>query len=101
MKRLLKALLGFNAASLVHLIRLRPKQFLHASRRAFAVARDLPMEISQIPQKTLGEILGDRQPAIRLSVMQYDPGMLPSEQAMAVLSILVAEAPAEVLEIGT
>jgi predicted O-methyltransferase YrrM len=36
-----------------------------------------------------------------LSVARYEDGMLPSEQALALLSILVAEAPNEVLEIGT
>ena len=33
--------------------------------------------------------------------MAYQDGMLPSEHAMALLSILAAENPAEVLEIGT
>jgi len=55
----------------------------------------------QIPEISLDEILGDRRPVIRLSVMRFEGGMLSSPQAMALLSILVAEAPAEVLEIGT
>src|SRR4029077_17463683 len=36
-----------------------------------------------------------------MSVMRYEDGMLPSNEAMALLSILVAESPDEVLEIGT
>lgn len=54
-----------------------------------------------IPEIDLGEILGDRKPVIRLSIMRYEDGMLPSNQAMALLAILVTEAPDEVLEIGT
>lgn len=95
-------MLGCNVAALAHLVRLKPRQFLHACRRALrasgAVASD---ELVAIPEVPLGKILGHRQPAIRMSVMAYQDGMLPSEHAMALLSILAAENPAEVLEIGT
>lgn len=102
MMRIAKVLLGFNAVSLVHLFRLNPKQFLRACSRAFTAARDAPEPaFCKIPEIGLGAILGDRKPVIRLPVMRYEDGMLSSEQAMALLAILVAEAPQEVLEIGT
>jgi hypothetical protein len=102
MKRIAKVLLGFNAISLIHLFRLDLKQFLRTCSRAFTSARIVPNPtLLKIPVISLGEILGDRKPVIRLSVMQYEDGMLASEHAMALLAILVAEAPKEVLEIGT
>lgn len=54
-----------------------------------------------IPEVTLDEILGDRKATIKLNVVKYEDGMLPSHEAMALLAILVAENPGEVLEIGT
>ena len=87
MKQLIKVLLGFNAISLIHLIRLKPKQFLRACSSAFTASR------SMTPKLNLGHILGDRRPTIRLFIRRYEDGILPSEHTMALLSILVAEAP--------
>lgn len=102
MTGLLKVLLGFNAISLIHLLRLDFGQVFRASSRAFTTARALPAPPSiVIPEITLDEILGDRKAEVQLSVMKYEDGMLPSNQAMVLLSILVAESPKEVLEIGT
>jgi len=42
-----------------------------------------------------------RKAVIQMVVMSYEDGMLPSHELMALLSILVAESPREVLEIGT
>ena len=55
----------------------------------------------EIPEISLDEILGDRRPVIRMPVIRYEDGMLPNEQAMALLAVLVAEHPSEVMEIGT
>jgi hypothetical protein len=99
MKRIAKVLLGFNGISLIHLLHLNPKQFLRACSRAFTTARRITP--SEIPEINLGKILGDRKPIIRFSVRRWEDGMLPSEQTMALLAILVAEAPKVVLEIGT
>ncbi len=102
MKSLLKTLLGFNAIALVHLVRLNPKRFIAACKAAFTSSRGAMPGVSfPIPEIGLGDILADRKPLIRLSVMRYEDGMLPSDQAMALLALLVAEAPGEVLEIGT
>lgn len=102
MKRTLKLLLGFNVASIIHLIRLNPRQFLRACSSAYTASRSAASdELGSIPQVHLGDILGERKPVIRLTVMRYEDGMLLSEQTMALLAILVAEAPKGVLEIGT
>jgi hypothetical protein len=101
MKQMIKVLLGFNAIALIHLIRLKPKQFLLACSRAFTASRSVTHKLNVIPEVRLGDILGDRRPTIRLLVRRYEDGILPSEHAMALLSILVAECPSEVLEIGT
>lgn len=102
MMRIVKALLGYNIVSLVHLLQMKPKQFLRACSSAYVASRKMPdAAFSAIPEISVGEILGDRKPVIRMPVMRYEDGMLPSDQAMVLLAILVAEAPKEVLEIGT
>ena len=50
---------------------------------------------------TLDEILGDRKVNLKLPVMAYEDGMLPIRDALPLLSILAAEAPSVVVEIGT
>lgn len=102
MKTLLKLPLGFNAVALTHLLSLNPQRFVTACHSAYVSSREAVPQVSlPIPEMGLGEILDPRKPLIHLSVMRYEDGMLPSNQAMALLSILAAEAPREVLEIGT
>lgn len=111
MKQYLKALLGFNIIATSHLFRLEPLQFIDACRRAFSAARQsepqpsdlyaIPPDLYAIPQVRLDAILGDRTPTISLPVMRYEDGMINVNEAMALLAILVAENPTEVLEIGT
>jgi hypothetical protein len=102
LKQTLKVLLGANAASLHHLVRAGTGSFLQAATAGFTASWNSPARPAfSIPEITLEEILGDRTPTIQLRVSQYVDGMLPLPQAMALLSVLVAEAPAEVLEIGT
>jgi len=102
MKRILRGLLGANGAALIYLARGSPERFSDACNRAFRAARDEPVRSPfEIPTIELGEILGDRRPRITLSVTSYEDGMLPTEQLVALLAILVAEQPSEVLEIGT
>jgi hypothetical protein len=57
--------------------------------------------LSEIPQRTLSWLLGDRKSRIELTVQRYEDGMLPTYDAVVLLSALVAEQPASVLEIGT
>jgi hypothetical protein len=88
-------MLGLNAVSFIHLIRLDARHFLRACSAAYTAA------LKPVPEVSLDEILGDRRPTIRLSVTRYEDGMLRSSEAMVLLSILVAEHPKSVLEIGT
>jgi hypothetical protein len=65
-------------------------------------ARDTPSDsLARIPEVDLEEIIGERRPAIWMTVTSYENGILPNQDLMALLSILVAESPREVLEIGT
>ncbi|HWB61285.1 MAG TPA: class I SAM-dependent methyltransferase [Chthoniobacteraceae bacterium] len=99
MNRIFKVIFGFNLASLVSLFKMKPMVFLRSCKTAFEGARNV--DPVGIPEITLDEILGDRRPSIRMQVIPYEDGMLPSSQALALAAILVAEQPAEVLEIGT
>jgi Methyltransferase domain len=104
-----KIVMGFNAASLRHLFGSAPAHFLRACKRAASAAwqdggpreRKLHGSLSQIPEVALEKILNNRAPLVSVAATPYEDGMLPIEQAIALLSILVVEAPAEVLEIGT
>ena len=100
--RLLRAVLGFNAASLGRLFDSGPRRFFRACARSYMAVRDTPTDaMNLIPEVKLEEILGERQPVIRVAMKCYENGMLPKEEIVALLSILVAEAPKEALEIGT
>lgn len=99
MKTLFRIVLGFNLASFFQLLRAGPREFSIACRRAFDAARNV--QLHEIPRIALGDILGERRPNIRMTVARYEDGMLASNDATALLSILVAENPREVLEIGT
>jgi hypothetical protein len=57
--------------------------------------------VNQIPVVHLTELLGDWKCQIKLRVMKYEDGMTPYNDALALLSILVAESPNEALKIGT
>ncbi len=101
-RSLLRAALGANPAAFIYLVGGKPKSFADACLRAFRAARDEPAQSAyDIPTITLDEILGARRPHIGLTVAPYEDGMLPTEQLVPLLSILVAEHPTEVLEIGT
>ena len=101
MKSILKLLLGFNAIALIHLARFKPRLFYEACQSAFTASRHATTTNVLIPEISLDEILTDRKPIIRMPVQRYEDGMLPSNQAMTILAILVAENPNEALEIGT
>jgi hypothetical protein len=57
--------------------------------------------VNQIPVVHLTELLGDRKCQIKLRVMKREDGMIPYNDALALLSILLAESPNQVLKIGT
>jgi hypothetical protein len=100
--RLMRAVLGLNAASVGRLFSSGPRRFFRACAWSYLAARDIPSDaLARIPEVSVEEILGDRKPVIRVALMRYENGMLPKDDLLALLSILVAEAPHEVLEIGT
>ncbi|MEI9895525.1 MAG: class I SAM-dependent methyltransferase [Chthoniobacter sp.] len=101
-RQLQRALLGLNAASLGKLLHAGPRHFMRACGLSYLAVRDSPTDtLARIPEVDLEEILGARQPVIQMPVRQYENGVLPNYDLLALLSILVAEAPREVLEIGT
>ena len=69
--------------------------------RSYEVTMRPPLRSLDIPEITVGEILGDRRPRIEMPVIRYEQGMLSSDQVMIILALAVAERPREVLEIGT
>jgi len=105
----LEALQGVNLAAVRRGFENGPRALGRASRAAYAAARGdangrqrlLREQLNQIPVVCLTDLLGDRKCEIKLCVMNYEDGMLPLRDAIALLSLLVAEQPAEVLEIGT
>jgi hypothetical protein len=100
--KLFKAICGFNLVSLIPFLHLKPRRFLRTCLAAFDVAlQNGKSSLTDIPLISLDEILGDSHPLIRMPVVRYEDGMLPSNEAMTLISILVAEHPIEVLEVGT
>jgi len=100
--RLLRAVLGFNVACLGRLFDSGPRRFFRSCAWSYIAVRDIPSDgLALIPEVKLDEIMGERRPVIRMAVMRYENGVLPKDDLLALLSILVAEAPREVLEIGT
>ena len=97
-----KTLAGLNAASLVRGLRLGPRQMILAGQKSCTAARGLESaDLSSLPEVDVIDVLGDRKPSIQLRVQRYEDGILPVPDAIALLSICVAEGPREVLEIGT
>jgi Methyltransferase domain len=109
MNRYLEALQGVNLAALRRGFQEGPRALGRASRAACMAAQPaadrqetlVHKQMNQIPVVPLDDLLGDRKCEIRLRVMKYEDGMTPRNDALALLSILVAENPSEVLEIGT
>ena len=101
--------MGLNGASVVRGLRLGFPEFVNSGFASFGAAHPLQdrhdhrlrKELKSIPEVALDEILGDRKATVKLNVQKYEDGMLPVHEALVLLSILVAEHPKEVLEIGT
>jgi hypothetical protein len=102
----LEALQGLNFAALQRGFHEGPRALGRAGRSAYLAARSVPpallrYQVRQIPVVPLDDLLGDRKCRIKLRVMKYEDGMTPYGDALALLSLLVAEQPSHVLEIGT
>jgi hypothetical protein len=109
MKNFLDALLGLNLAMLVRGLRFGLSGLGYASRTSVAAIRPfesdaekkLQDEFDAIPVVPLESLLGENKPLVRLQVMKHEDGRMPLHEAIALLSLLVAESPRQVLEIGT
>lgn len=102
MKYILKVILGFNLAALIHLFRRRPDKFFQGCICALSAAR-FPNATTNLPIPTiqLHQIIGKNRPKISLTVRPDEEGVLPYDQALALAAIVASEKPGAVLEIGT
>ena len=108
-KKIIRFLLGLNAASVVRGLRFGPQEFIRSCFDSLSAVHPFQSRSSDqtqkewkaIPEVALGEILGAAKANIKLGVQKYEEGMLSSQEAIALLSILAVENPKEVLEIGT
>ena len=94
-------MLGANVASLAVLLRSGPRAFVRVCSEAYWVVRRPFADVGQVPEVTLGELLGDRRPIVTLRASAYEDGMLPTAEALTLGALLVADQPRCVLEIGT
>jgi hypothetical protein len=105
LRKLLRACLGFNGASIIRGARYGVRELARACIRSNAAARPFEIEserdLREFPQQSLESILAGQRAEIKLPVMEYEDGMLPTHDALALLAILVCENPKTVLEIGT
>ncbi|MGA2248219.1 MAG: class I SAM-dependent methyltransferase [Verrucomicrobiota bacterium] len=109
MTNLDRILCGLNMASLIRGWRFGWQEFEAACiaglsavhPRQDRASHDLELQLKSIPTVTLDEILGVQKALISVEIQKYEDGMLPAHEAIALLSMLVAESPKEVLEIGT
>jgi hypothetical protein len=101
--------MGLNGASVVRGLRFGFAEFANGCIASLIAVHPrqsradygLLKELKSIPEITLDEILGTRKAEIKLCLQKYEDGRLPDREAMILLSILAAENPKEVLEIGT
>jgi len=102
-KQLAKVVMGCNLQSLGYLLWGRPGVFFGSSAQSYETSKLWKPwgKDAAIPSITLGQILGSRRPVVTMTVRSYEEGMLPVEDALVLVAVLVAESPKEVLEIGT
>jgi len=109
MKKPLQLLSGLNLASVVRGLRFGLRDFAGACRASHAAAHPresrasvkINHSLSLIPSVTLDDLLGKTQCLQHFELAPYEDGRLPVHEALALLALLTAEAPAEALEIGT
>lgn len=109
MKDVVRLLLGLNVASIIRGFRLGVPEFVKSCFAGLSAVFPFQNKadaqnqrrLESIPGIALEDVLGERKVAIALNLQRYEDGMSPAIDVMALLSILVAENPREVLEIGT
>jgi predicted O-methyltransferase YrrM len=109
MSKFLQTALGLNLAAIWRGLRFGPHNFGYTCRESCRLVRPfespddkwLREAFDAIPVMTLESIVGGRCPLVRLQVTSHEDGRLPLADALGLLSILIAEQPKVVLEIGT
>jgi hypothetical protein len=98
MRQVIKVMAGLSVISLWQLINSGFSAWVEACCKSFYAAWTY---LPQIPEISLGELLGDRKSQIKLSVARFEDGRIPDDQALCLVAIAVDAMPREVLEIGT
>jgi len=116
MRKTLKFIAGLNLASIIHGVRLGLCELIYAGLASFSAAypfenqaslerRKVRAKLDLIPCVSIGDVLDrvlfEKRNSLRLELIRYEDGKLPIHDALALLAVLVAESPKEVLEIGT
>lgn len=100
-KSFFKAVLGFNLAALPHLVIGGPSRLAKVCSHCYFATKPQKAEVYDIPEVHLSEILGSRTAQFNMIAQPAEDGVMPSDQLFALLTVLIAEQPREVLEIGT
>jgi len=109
LKDLLRIIMSLNLAVLWRIIRFGPSGFLGMIRRTFYAVNPFETKeafqnsrpLQSIPVVPLGDIIGPKSVTVEVVVGRYEDGALPYKDALNLVSILAAQRPREVLEIGT
>ena len=102
MNKYIESLLGVSPATLIRGLRFGPRETQRANRASCFLTQPFEnRQLKEIPVTSIENILGARKASIKLNIMKYEDGMMPLRDALALLPILVAEQPKEILEIGT
>lgn len=116
MKKIFQLLFGLNASSLLRGFRFGPQEFIAACSASHAAAHPLESrsslhhkrirdDLNLVPKVLLGDLLditlGEKRAVLNIELSKYEDGQMPVRDAFALLAILAAENPNQVLEIGT
>ena len=101
-KNIVKTVLGCNVQSLIQLFSQGFNSFLLASQRAFTAAHTADTyDLLTIPHVPIESLLNGSNQEVIITVGKKSDGMLPYEQALALLSIVVTKNPKTIVEVGT
>ena len=108
-RRQYQALLGLNIAAVIAGFPNGLREVGRVSYAAYLATRPAPKmpdellrkQLERIPMCDLDSLLSDEDCHIKLRIMKYEDGVMPYQDMAALLSLLVAASPSQVLEIGT
>lgn len=93
---------GINIASIYLFFTKGPRIAARSARIAFyGVLRTESNALKSIPIVKINDLIGQKEPCVTITIKSLDEGMLPINQLLVLLAIIVTENPQEVLEIGT